>query len=106
MRCNAGNSPGEKLERPLTRSRDEMIMSTISNATLQTDVFPATLPRRLAGILRRWWIAYTKWRLDELAIGQLRAMSDRELKDMGVSRATIDFAVKRHAPHSRSRRYY
>jgi uncharacterized protein YjiS (DUF1127 family) len=83
-----------------------MIMSTTSNATLQPDVFPTGVSRRVAGILKRWWIAYMKWRLDELAIGQLRAMSDRELKDMGVSRAAIDFAVRRDDPRPTFRRYY
>ena len=34
------------------------------------------------------------WRLEQLAISRLQSMSDRELKDMGVSRAQIEFAVK------------
>jgi uncharacterized protein YjiS (DUF1127 family) len=84
----------------------EMIMSTISNATLQRDFFPATASRRVAGILGRWWMAYMKWRLDALAISQLQSMGDRELRDMGVSRAQIEFAVRGDGSDRRFTRYY
>jgi uncharacterized protein YjiS (DUF1127 family) len=84
----------------------EMIMSTISNATLQRDFFPATASGRVAGILRHWWMAYMKWRLDALAISQLQSMGDRELRDMGVSRAQIEFAVRGGGSDPRFTRYY
>ena len=55
-------------------------MSTISNATLQRDFFPATASRRVAGILGRWWMAYMKWRLEALAISQLQSGRSRTRK--------------------------
>jgi uncharacterized protein YjiS (DUF1127 family) len=84
----------------------EMIMSTMSHALPRREFVPATASRRVAGIFRRWWIVYMKWRLNDMAISQLRSMSDRELKDMGVYRAGIDFAVRSGDSHPRFRRYY
>jgi uncharacterized protein YjiS (DUF1127 family) len=84
----------------------EMIMSTITNATLQRDFFLANFSTKVAGILRRWWIAYMKWRLDALAISQLQSMGDRELRDMGVSRAQIELAVRGDGSDPRFTRYY
>jgi uncharacterized protein YjiS (DUF1127 family) len=45
-------------------------------------------------VVKRWWIAYTQWRLHQLAAAQLNAMSDRELKDIGLSRSQIDAALR------------
>jgi uncharacterized protein YjiS (DUF1127 family) len=83
-----------------------MIMSTLSNPTVQPDVFPAALSRRVAATVRRWWMAYMKWRLDDMAVRQLHSMTDRELKDMGVSRAEIDIRVRADDSNPRFRRYY
>ena len=54
----------------------------------------AVLAHAAGGALMRWWAAYTTWRIERLAIARLRAMSDRQLKDMGIVRAEIEFAVK------------
>ena len=51
-------------------------------------------------------MAYMKWRLDALAISQLQSMGDRELRDMGVSRAQIEFAVRGDGSDPRFTRYY
>jgi uncharacterized protein YjiS (DUF1127 family) len=84
-----------------------MIMSTVSNATLQRDVYPAALSMRVAGAVRRWWIAYMKLRFHDMAVRQLQSMSDRELKDIGVSRAEIEIRVRDDDDrHPRLRRYY
>jgi uncharacterized protein YjiS (DUF1127 family) len=42
----------------------------------------------------RWWVAYTTWRIERLAIDRLEAMSDPQLKDIGLVRSQIEFAVK------------
>ena len=55
--------------------------------------------------LQRWWVAYLTWRLEQAAISQLSAFSDRELKDMGLNRSGIPAAVRGEAPW-RLRRYY
>lgn len=70
-------------------------MSTISNAILTPNSVNDTILQSIGKFLMRGWIAYMDWRLRRLAIHRLRGMSDRELKDMGVSRSQIEFAVRR-----------
>jgi uncharacterized protein YjiS (DUF1127 family) len=85
----------------------EMIMSTILSAILPRDSVGERLPRTIGAALKGWWIAYVNWRVEQLAISRLRSMSDRELKDMGVSRAQIEFAVRGEAaPNPIISRYY
>jgi uncharacterized protein YjiS (DUF1127 family) len=59
--------------------------------------------RWLGAALRRWWVARMQRRLDRLAIRQLRAMSDRELKDIGVVRSQIEFSVRSARDRNRDR---
>jgi uncharacterized protein YjiS (DUF1127 family) len=47
-----------------------------------------------AAVLKRWWVAYLTWRLQQTAIAQLKALSDRDLKDIGVRRCEIESVVK------------
>lgn len=47
----------------------------------------------LANTLKRWCVAYITWRMENIAIAQLRAMSDRELEDIGLTRSDIVRAV-------------
>jgi uncharacterized protein YjiS (DUF1127 family) len=49
----------------------------------------------LAATLKRWWLAYITWRIEQAAIAQLCVMSDRELKDIGLTRCEITPAVRR-----------
>jgi uncharacterized protein YjiS (DUF1127 family) len=85
----------------------EMTMSTILSAILPRDSIGDRLPRTIGAALKGWWMAYVNWRLERLAITRLHAMSDRELKDMGVSRAQIEFAVRGEtAPQPIFSRYY
>ena len=69
-------------------------MSTISSAILPRNSVGEKVPRTIGAALKGWWIAYMNWRLEQMAINRLHSMSDRELKDMGVSRAQIEFAVR------------
>lgn len=70
-------------------------MTTILRAPtpLQTLDRP-TAGGRLADVLRSWWAAYRAWRAERLAVSHLSAMSDRQLKDIGLVRSQIEFAVK------------
>ena len=43
--------------------------------------------------LKRWCVAYITWRMENIASAQLRAMSDRELEDIGITRSDIARAV-------------
>jgi uncharacterized protein YjiS (DUF1127 family) len=45
-------------------------------------------------IVRRCWQAVMKWRAEQAAVAQLSSMSDRELKDMGLTRSEIGSAVR------------
>jgi uncharacterized protein YjiS (DUF1127 family) len=50
---------------------------------------------RLGIALKAWWAAYQRHRREQLTIKHLRNMSDRELKDIGIVRSQIEFAVTR-----------
>ena len=82
-------------------------MSTILSAILPRGSVGERLPQTMGAALKGWWMAYVNWRMERMAISALHAMSDRELKDMGVSRAQIEFAVRGEtAPHPIFSRYY
>ena len=49
--------------------------------------------RRFVAEVERRWSAYGRWRVEQRAAAQLHAMSDRELKDIGLIRAEIGRAV-------------
>jgi len=53
-------------------------------------------PRRdaLIAAVRAWWLAYLSRRKERAAILQLHAMSDRELRDIGITRSQIEGAVR------------
>jgi uncharacterized protein YjiS (DUF1127 family) len=72
----------------------EMIMSTISTTVLPHNAVNETRLGVIGTALKGLWIAYMNWRVEHMAINRLRSMSDRELKDIGVSRAQIEFAVR------------
>lgn len=56
---------------------------------------------RLAATLKRWWLAYVTWRIEQAAITQL-SMNDRALKDIGLTRAEITGAVRGEVPRDRA----
>ena len=62
---------------------------------------------RLVVTLERWLVAYMNWRIEQAAIAQLWSMSDRELKDIGLTRSEIIGAVRGEAARDRGfGRYY
>ena len=70
-----------------------MIMSTNSGLAMQR-AGAGAIVHAAGDAIARWWIAYTNWRVEQWAIGQLQAMSDRQLKDVGIARSQIEFAVR------------
>jgi uncharacterized protein YjiS (DUF1127 family) len=69
--------------------RKETIMSTKLSTRANAE------DRRLAwnSILvsaKTWWVAYLTRRMEREAIIQLRAMSDRQLEDIGITRSQIE----------------
>ena len=83
-------------------------MSTISTTPASSEAFTGnSWATRPAAILKRWWMAYLTWRLEQAAIAQLGALSDRELKDIGLRRCEIESAVRREPKCDRAvNRYY
>ena len=69
-------------------------MSTTSNAILPRAAINEAFPRATGSTLKRWWAAYMTWRVERWAIARLSEMSDRQLKDIGVVRSQIEFAVR------------
>jgi uncharacterized protein YjiS (DUF1127 family) len=45
-------------------------------------------------VFKRWWAGYRTWRAEQVAIARLYAMSDRQLRDIGIVRSEIEFAVR------------
>jgi uncharacterized protein YjiS (DUF1127 family) len=71
-----------------------MIMSTILSAPPEAlCIARQSWVDRLVARLKRWWVAYIAWRIQQGAIAQLKSMNDRELKDIGLSRSQIECAV-------------
>jgi uncharacterized protein YjiS (DUF1127 family) len=73
-------------------------MTNFSKAISPGNSAAGALIRSIGGALKRWWLAYMEWRLQRLTIGLLRGMSDRQLKDIGLCRAEIEFVVARRTP--------
>jgi len=82
-----------------------MIMGTIPS-TLAAAQGAVRHSSRLAATLKRWWLAYLTWRIEQEAITQLCSMSDRALKDIGLTRADITGAVRGEVPRDRAFRRY
>ena len=80
--------------RNLTWTTMEMVMRT----TFGTPAVAGgrSRPRRgaLIAAMKTWWTAYLTRRNEREAILQLRAMSDRELRDIGLNRSQIEGAVR------------
>ena len=75
-----------------------MIMSTISNTAAPRESVTGGLIAMAAAAVRRWWSAYIAWRVQGAAIALLKSMSDRDLKDIGLSRLQVDAAVRDVGP--------
>ena len=76
----------------------EMIMR-ISAAPAAVGERPRAQASGLVATVKSWWIAYLTRRVERVAIMQLHAMSEWELKDIGLSRSQIERAVKGEFNH-------
>jgi uncharacterized protein YjiS (DUF1127 family) len=52
--------------------------------------------------MKRWWVDYMTWRIEQAAVAHLWSMSDRELKDMGLTRSEVTNAVRGEAAGDRT----
>jgi uncharacterized protein YjiS (DUF1127 family) len=78
--------------RPEIQEDAEMIMST--NSVTATQPRAGAALNAIGRALIRCWAAYMTWRIERLAVARLGAMSDRQLRDLGIVRSQIEFAVK------------
>ena len=70
-------------------------MSSISSELTTTRVTAGhSRAGRLAAVLSGWCAAYITWRLEQAVTNQLWSMSDRDLRDIGLTRSGIGPAVK------------
>ena len=81
------------------------------SSSILAGVHPGAGPgpiHRIGVALTRAWLAYLERRLYLQMSSGLYAMSDRELKDIGLSRAEIDAAIRypELTPHHQRGRYY
>ena len=68
-------------------------MSTISSAPALEARGGQFWVGRLGTTLKCWCVAYIMWRMEQAALAQLSAMSDRHLKDIWLTRSAIAGAV-------------
>ena len=82
-------------------------MSTISNATARQNSAGSNILGMLAVAPKRLLTAFITWRARQAALAHLKSMSDRELKDIGLSRSQIECAVMGERARDRAfSRYY
>jgi uncharacterized protein YjiS (DUF1127 family) len=80
-----------------------MMMRTISRApAARQGIAGQSWAGRLLTTLERWWVAYMTWRLERAAIVHLCSMSDRDLKDIGLTRSEITGVVRGGAQRDRT----
>lgn len=73
-------------------------MSIFTATAVGSDGLETRHRNRVADRLARWWSAYMTWRIQQAAVACLHAMTDRELKDIGLTRGEINMAVTRGWP--------
>jgi uncharacterized protein YjiS (DUF1127 family) len=72
-----------------------MIMSAILSAPIEVQRLVVQFwSRPLVATLKRQWVAYQNWHIPQQAIARLGAMSDAQLKDIGLVPAQIETAAR------------
>jgi uncharacterized protein YjiS (DUF1127 family) len=86
----------------------EITVRTTSNASPERRAVALQLwVSELIGALKRRQSAFKAWRSERAAINALSALSDRQLKDIGLDRSEITRAVRDRVPPKRTFiRYY
>jgi len=69
-------------------------MRTLSNTATRHIGAPGGFFAPAAAAVKHWWGSYIAWRVEQAAIVQLQSMSDRDLKDIGLTRSDIARAVR------------
>jgi uncharacterized protein YjiS (DUF1127 family) len=79
----------------------EMIMSTLFDTSVRQEGATLEAGGAVMAAIRGALAAYLAWRAQVIAVAQLKSMTDRELQDIGLTRAEIAFAVKGGRPRDR-----
>jgi uncharacterized protein YjiS (DUF1127 family) len=73
----------------------------LTDITSETERDAAGLPivptPSVPGLLRRYWRAFQEWRYRQNSRAALQDLSDRELMDIGLTRAEIDYITDQRA---------
>ena len=78
-------------------------MSTICNAPAEAQrTAKESWPSVVAATMKRRWMAYTAWRIQQAAVARLWSMCDWELKDIGLARSNITDVVRDQALRGRA----
>ena len=78
--------------------------TTFGTASPAQELAPSSWARGILATAKQAWVAYMSWRIERAAIDQLSAMSDRQLKDIGLTRCEIVAAARGFTlPSRRSR---
>ena len=68
--------------------------TTLETTASAPDLAGASWVNGILASVKRAWVAYISWRIERAAIDQLSAMSDRQLKDIGLVRSEIVAAAR------------
>lgn len=77
-------------------------MSTISRTAGLRQGTVSRLAWIAAAALKRWCMAYMRWRMQQAVIAHLKSKSDRELRDIGLDRSQIEARVRGEFERSRA----
>jgi uncharacterized protein YjiS (DUF1127 family) len=69
-------------------------MSTVLSTPAPQRKSGPLLLRGLVVTLKRWWVAYITWHVEQAAIAHLWSKSDHTLKDSGLALSEIPHAVR------------
>lgn len=69
-------------------------MSTLTSTTEHAAADDSGIVTTILAALKRCWVAYMTWRIEQSAAALLRSMSEHDLNDLGISRSGIEDAVK------------
>jgi uncharacterized protein YjiS (DUF1127 family) len=72
----------------------EANVSTIFDGTSDLRGLAGSQAVWISHVVSRCWRAFLKWRREQAAIAELATMSDRNLRDIGLNRYEIAFAMK------------
>jgi uncharacterized protein YjiS (DUF1127 family) len=82
----------EAMDDVLATARPNATIAALDGALSEKDAAepPATSARSVLSLLKRYWRAFQEWYQRQRLRATLHELSDRELTDIGVTRAEID----------------